>query len=313
MPSPADVLYAALGNDQAASFLEDDLRAHRFAPDLEAMRLLVDAHGEAYWKQDIYTTWLGALRTLSPSADGLDPELPSVARTEPWGRRLATTQLASWAELRRDTILYAKQSYTSDIACEFPDGYVEPYPEFFDAIAELARRGAAAMSTIAVGSRAHEYFVRLEGVANTLGDMARHQRSGAPFDAEQLAFLNRAVIVQELCGAPPYIDGWYADLHFNPHRPAEWDPTIADVHTQPADESGVRVGRVLHVATGAPRQAVFTFETCSGPRAYVGLVSSYYEKITENFTRLTDQEWSAEIGVEGYPPEPEYLGGVATP
>jgi hypothetical protein len=34
------------------------------------------------------------------------------------------------------------------------------------------------------------------------------------------------------------------------------------------------VGRVLHVGTGEPRVMVATVDTCSGPRAYVGVVSA---------------------------------------
>ena len=36
---------------------------------------------------------------------------------------------------------------------------------------------------------------------------------------------------------------------------------------------------------------IVTVETCMGPRAYVGPVSSYHETITEGFDRLTDQRW----------------------
>ncbi|MBN9160178.1 MAG: DUF3160 domain-containing protein, partial [Myxococcales bacterium] len=49
------------------------------------------------------------------------------------------------------------------------------------------------------------------------------------------------------------------------------------------------------VGTGHPRTMVVTIETCEGPRAYVGVVSSYFEKVTEKFQRLTDNEWAAEI------------------
>jgi hypothetical protein len=41
---------------------------------------------------------------------------------------------------------------------------------------------------------------------------------------------------------------------------------------------------------------VTTFETCSGPRAYAGVVSSYLEQTTENFKRLTDADWTANLG-----------------
>ncbi len=38
-----------------------------------------------------------------------------------------------------------------------------------------------------------------------------------------------------------------------------------------------------------------TRDTCTGPRAYAGLVFSYHEKVTENFQRLTDPEWKASL------------------
>ena len=66
----------------------------------------------------------------------------------------------------------------------------------------------------------------------------------------------------------------------------EFDPTIADVHTQPTDAYGAPVGRVLHVATGMPRTMVVTVETCTGPRAYVGLASSYFERVTDLMSRI---------------------------
>ena len=70
---------------------------------------------------------------------------------------------------------------------------------------------------------------------------------------------------------------------------------IADVHTQPTDEGGSMVGKVLHVGTGMPRLMVVTVNTCVGPRAYAGLASSYFEKITSNFERLDDEAWSSLI------------------
>jgi hypothetical protein len=137
--------------------------------------------------------------------------------------------------------------------------------------------------------------VRLDTVAATLAAMAEHQRTGTPFTAEQMAFINQAVVVQSGCGDPEGSDGWYAQLFFNNWNSVQFDPTIADVHTQPTDENGNPVGRVLHVGTGSPRLLVITADTCLGPRAYVGLASSYFERITEDFERLDDPTWSDEI------------------
>jgi hypothetical protein len=129
MPNPLDIAYAALANDDVLALLGDELAKYPYAPDLEAMRTLVDEHGDDYWNSTLYTGWLGALRALSPAVGGTTPagsELPSIALTEGWGRRLVNTQLSSWSELRHNTILYAKQSYTTGVLCEFTDVYEDP-------------------------------------------------------------------------------------------------------------------------------------------------------------------------------------------
>ena len=61
------------------------------------------------------------------------------------------------------------------------------------------------------------------------------------------------------------------------------------MHTDAAD------AQVLHVATGMPRLMYVTADGCNGPRAYAGVVSSYFEKTTDAFQRLTDMDWSSQI------------------
>jgi hypothetical protein len=128
-----------------------------------------------------------------------------------------------------------------------------------------------------------------------LATMAEQERTGTAFTAEQMMFINEAVVLQQGCGSPAGADGWYAKLFINSSNSVEFDPTIADVHTQPTDEAGNMVGRVLHVGTGDARLLTMTVDTCNGPKAYVGLASSYFEKVTENFTRLDDDEWAQQV------------------
>jgi hypothetical protein len=69
---------------------------------------------------------------------------------------------------------------------------------------------------------------------------------------------------------------------------------VADVHTQPTDEFGNEVGRVLHVGNGRINMGVFLAPNTCNPEqymAYAGPVSSFYYEVQENFNRLTDQEW----------------------
>ena len=68
--------------------------------------------------------------------------------------------------------------------------------------------------------------------------------------------------------------------------------TVADVHTIPMDADGNDVGWVLHAGTGRINLAVLTSELPSGEDcSFVGPVYSYYEFISNDFKRLTNQEW----------------------
>src|SRR6185436_1491987 len=114
----------------------------------------------------------------SPAADiGQGGGLPAVARTEAWGRRVLNTQLASWAQLRHDTILYVKQSYTTGAACEFPEAYVDPYPAFYARLAAYARAGKTVAGALPIdqssylGGKVGAYFDNLLKVSTTLGEM----------------------------------------------------------------------------------------------------------------------------------------------
>ena len=309
MPSPLDVAYAVLGNEQALTELSGELRRYGYEADLAQAREMVEAR--AGWEDTLYDLWLAALRTLSQA----QADAPAVARSEAWQRRILNTQLASWAELRRDTILYAKQSYTSMILCEHPDAWVDPYPEFYAAIQAYAGRGLELVERLALSKDSRQrvagVFSKLREVATHLEGIARGQVHGERIRAEDLRFINEVVRSRhEGCGALVGAEGWYPQLFLHSLRSMEYDPTIADVHTQPTDEAGNMVGRVLHVATGKPRLCVVMVDTCDGPRAYAGVVSSYHEKITEDFQRLDDQEWGMMLGQEKEGPPPPWVADL---
>lgn len=299
MPNPLDVGFAALGNNRALQLLGTEFENYAYAADLGAMRVLVDDHPQEFWQKNLYNLWLGSLRELS-SGNGAEL-LPPVARSEAWSKRLLGAQLASWAQLRHDTVLYAKQSYTGGVACEFPDAYVDPYPRFFERIQGYGELGEKLVQSLDFASAPQlkdalgQHFQHVASVAQTLREMAEHELSGTELTPEMLSFINQAVVLDGGCGDPSLVGGWYYQLFFNADTAPDFDPTVVDVHTQPTDETGTEVGRVLHVATGMPRLMVVAVDTCSGPRAYAGLASSYFEKTTEQFERLTDEGWAESI------------------
>lgn len=298
LPDPLDAAYAALGNSAALPLLRTGLDHYGYAPQLERARTLIDAYEPSFWEQSFYNLWLSSLRALSPTHE-LD-KLPSVARTERWSRRVLNTQLASWAQLRHDTMLYAKQSYTAGNTCEFPDAYVDPYPEAFARLAQLAQKGKSlsallgAMQSSELSQDLAQYFDELYSVSNILRDMAEQQRQGLPLNAAQMAFVNDAVTSHPLpgCGGPVLSQyfGWYSRLMYTKEE-GTMKPTVVDVHTDPG---GTRPPKVLHVATGLPRLMVLTVDSCDGPRAYAGLSFAYHEVITEDLKRLTDRDWETQ-------------------
>ncbi len=207
----------------------------------------------------------------------------------------------------------AKQSYTGTPGCNFPDAYVDPYPEFYGQLRLFAEHGVALanllQSSLNVdgGAAISTYFTQLSSALSTLQGMAKNQREGTPFSAEQLAFVNRAVrILKEdaTCTTIDVPDGWLSDLYFNPMSSIVASPTIADVHTQPADEVGADVGKVLHVGTGYPRLMITTVDTCQGPRAYAGVIFAYHEQVTTNYQRLTDEAWTSQLATSPAPDVP---------
>jgi hypothetical protein len=313
MPNPLDAAFAAFGNDRAFTLLSPELERFHYAPDAHAMRVLFEDRSD--WNGNLYDAWLFALRQLSPRRDEVAAPakhgLPAVAATEAWARRLLATQLASWAELRHNTVLYVKQSYTAGVLCEFPDAYIDPYPSAFHAIGAYAERGQRIAKVLSDRDRAANhadslaiasYFERLGKVVATLEEMAERERKKVPFSEAQMTFIQETVHSERGCGGPATYTGWYPQLFFSPTDADQFDPIIADVHTQYTDEAGNEVGRVLHVATGGPRLFVTTIDTCHGPSAYVGLVSSYFEKTTEQYRRLNDKDWAAEFS-QGSPPD----------
>ncbi len=302
VPNPLDVAFGALGNDQALQLLGSELDDEAgFAGALGGIRFLVDEHPAEYWESSIYTGWLGALRALSPASGAPPSDVPAVAQTEAWGRRLLNTQLSSWAQLRHNNVLYVKQSYTSGAACEYPDAYVDPYPEFFQAITHLAERAQQLIETLeldpGLDKPVQTYFANVARINTTLGEMAELQKSGMPHSDEHIAFINQAVTTNINCdGTILGFDGWYRDLHYEPLQAVEMDPVITDVHTDPGGPQPVaREASVLHVGTGLPRLMVMTVESCMGPRAYAGMVSSFQQHKEAGLNRLTDEEWKTQV------------------
>ncbi|HTY59221.1 MAG TPA: DUF3160 domain-containing protein [Bacteroidota bacterium] len=290
LPSSLDVLFA-LGNDAAAQLLTGQLELYKYATNLAALRYLIDGYDDAFWTSSLYNAWLSMIRACNPPADR--SALPGFMNTASWWQEKMNTQLASWAELRHDNLLYAKQSYTGMTTCSFPRSYVEPIPALYDAVRVFAQTGKDRLAPLLGSSSLDWYFSILDGVADTLGAIARKELSGTALSVPETAFLQRMLYTSPGGCGGSVPDGWYYRLYYQSSGFSKPDFVVADVHTCPGDEAGNLVGWVLHVGTGPVNMGIVAASTPgAGSAAYIGPVMSYAEHVTGNFLRLTDDQWS---------------------
>ncbi len=322
MPTPLDVAHSVLHHPQARELLEPEVKrfGSEYEKALETEWKATDSEDPSLWTGSLYHGWLNALRELSPDAKR-DQNLPAPLNSKAWGLRMLNGQLASWAELRHDNLLYAKQSVTAMAMCEFPSAYVDPYPGFFKAMEQLAVRTSSTIDSLQYETprKAHllTWLTQMRATMVRLGKMAERERANQPLTADDLDFINHMVSIDgKSAGCTTVLEaqGWFADLFWNRDDALWHRPVIADVHTQPTDEIGNMVGRVLHVGTARPRMMVVTLQHDGGKntQTYRGFVSTYAEFQTSDFKRLTDEDWGAQV-YEKSPPAPEWLQPILAP
>jgi hypothetical protein len=311
MPTPLDVAYAVFDNPIAKPLLAEEMQRwgkdYTAALDRDRREAGMDP---TLWNGSLYHLWLGALRGLSPDPQR-DTVLPAPLTSDAWAKRMLNAQLASWAELRHDNLLYAKESFTAMAECAYPDAYVEPYPAFYAAMEALAAKGKDTIAKLPVKSpndaKLIEYFDRMRATMLKLHLLADKERTGKPLDEDDIGWINHMVSLTGKSAGCTFVrepEGWYADLYYDRFRILDHQPIVADVHTQPTDANGNMIGAVLHVGTGYPYMFVAELQHDGGKHraAYRGFVSSYGEEITTDFKRYTDSTWREKV--EKAPPAP---------
>lgn len=311
MPDPLDVLYS-LGNNDALHFLKDELTTYPYATQLAQMRYLIDAKEPQFWSESLYNSWLSSIRALNPLPD--DEHMPFFMRTGAWHQQKMNTQLAAWTQVRHDNLLYAKPSYSGGAGCSFPYSYIEPYPEFYKRLADYANNAAQFFSLkeiqIDFSEPLDEFFRNFAEVISKLEILAQKELDNQSFTTEEEDWLKQMLVApsQVECGMMPFT-GWILDLYWENSKVTDPDYINVDIHTQPTDESGRIVGKVLHAGLGEINMGVCLaiIPGSTTTAAYTGAFMSYYENITDDFLRLNDQEWANLVNEGKIPERPEWV------
>jgi hypothetical protein len=353
IPSALDVAFSVLGNDAIVPEIATRIAATNghawrdgfpYQHNLAALRRVIDSQDPTVWTNNIYHSWLACLRELSSPTTG--PEYPDALRTRAWAMKTLNTQLASWTQLRHDTVLYAKQPYTGEILCSYPDGFIEPRVAFWERMREMALRTKELMATLPRSGRF--VFAPNEpsdtAFTNTLGSLYTNRLQHLDNFAARMSTLrdisvkelnrqtlssNEVFIIRSLIENPfgyrnaRTFSGWYPKLfyknaralHSGAYSPSDaYDALVTDVQTDPPDPLMGDPGCILHEAVGAVNLLVVAVNWGAGDATvYAGPVLSHYEFELGPTTRKTDSQWKAELRAGTQPPQPDWTRDYLVP
>lgn len=351
LPSSLDVAFAALDNRATVPLISSQIRdtqgvAFRdgfpYQPYLTASHQTLQAQEPLFWETNIYQGWLGALRALSPPTTA--SPFPQAMQTEAWAMKNLNTQLASWTQLRHDTILYVKQSVTPPFLCDYPAGYVEPRLEFWTSMARMAQAASELVAGLDMGEQGEievsrfdrdsfagggmifdlaerqqvmvEHFRFVADIMGTLIEITQRELNRQPLTEAQALFMKGLVesTSVDYVGSRTY-SGWYPDLHYpsallalttRDHPSVLWDALVVDVHTDSPSQCHGSPGGILHEAVGNVDYMMFAANHGDEGCVFAGPVFSYYEMVEPFPKRLNDQEWKERVNVGQLPPRPSW-------
>ncbi len=296
-PRGLDVM-ALLGSDRSRELL-DELNDSNYKEYDRQYRELEDEFNSfdvAEWNKNLYWSWLFALK---PLLDEPGAGYPTFMQTDAWQDKELTTALASWAELRHDTILYAKQSYTMATSAapmeeEKPVvGYVEPVPEFYNRLLALTRMTNSGLTEMDVlDGSSKRRLENLEGILARLVNISSKELENKELSKDDYDFIKNF---------GDNLGGVIADVDDK----AKKTTIIADVHTDG------NTMQVLEEGVGYVDLIVVAYKLPDG-RILVGAgpVMSYYEFKQPMDDRLTDEAWR-ELLDSNPPDRPEWTANFA--
>lgn len=295
MPKGLDVM-TILGSDRAFWLSNSVYQQNSYAgytDKIAEFKLEFSTMDPKIWAQNLYWNWLYCLMPLLYEKGA---GYPFFMQTLAWADKELLTALASWAELRHDTILYAKQSSTP---CCMPPGpprsYVEPNPHLYARLASLVR------------------FTR-DGLQSR--DLLLPEFKGKLDLFEELLSFLKNIAIKELENIP-LTNEEYENIYCfgrvmralvsvvnDPRNPWKMDADdmaiVADVHTDTDHKYCLEEG------VGYPLEIFVIVNEGGYIRMTRGAIFSYYEFSQPIAERLTDETWRKLLVSEGSPKMPEW-------
>jgi hypothetical protein len=295
MPKGLDIM-AILNSDRAFTLLDSlyqETTYYNYAEQIAEFNTEYKNKPAADWAQNLYWNWLYCLMPLLYEKES---GYPYFMQTIAWANKELLTALASWAELRHDTILYAKQSMTPcGIAPGPPRSYVEPNPHLYARLAGLVKYTRNGLENFDL--LINDFRDRLdlfEILLLFLRDISiKELENTALTDAEYENIFCFGKAMQDLISE-------YPDLQNPWHSNVDNMAVVADVHTDSNTDNCLEEG------VGYPLEIFVIVNEGGIARITKGAIFSYYEFNQSIADRLTDEEWRNMLNKYEAPAMPEW-------
>ena len=316
VPMGLDVM-AAMGSFAAERILIDELKQDKqwegFTPNLNKVKKVMKATD---WNVCIANQWLSTLNALNVFDD---PRLPYFMKTPQWNKKNLNATLASWAELKHDAILYAKQPMAAEcgdgsLPAPTVTGYVEPNKGFWSKAITLIDQ------TRAVFSKYNLLTDDIISITEDIKDEAEFCLNATNKELEGKRFTNEEYdhiryigaafenLSLELIKEPDQtLMGW-----FDVQGADKSIAVVADVYTSNGDNNPEK--SILFEAVG-PASEIYTVVEVDGYLYLMrGGVFSYREfKQPMDQPRLTDEEWQEKLKTYPNTGKPSWMKEIIIP
>lgn len=300
-PSPLDT-FAVLGNRTAKALLDGSPGTYNpkkwpgYLPERAKLESEFARLPKAQWSANLYWSWFDALRLATAPAH---PKAPAFMKTDAWAKKSLYSALASWTELRHDTILYGLQT-VAEMGGDEPaliKGYVEPNIALYkrmEGLIDQTERGLRMRGYLSKSIA--DQFNEFGRIVEFMRTVSEKELAGKKLSREE--YMRIRLIEGELESTHNEIQrltSGYLQLSNDDLDIA----LVADVHTAYNQALTVGVGRADNVFAVVPIEGKLTLTR--------GSAFSYYEFLQPISSRLTDTTWKRQLDSKKIPPRPAWV------
>ncbi len=319
--------FAAMGVSAAERILISELHeADRWSGYLPMMERMKHRMRETDWRETVAKQWMKTLTTLdnsqlaSSTTQLPNSKIPYFMLTPEWDKKNLNAMLASWAELKHDAILYAKQPMGAECGGGGPPdpvtkAYVEPNVTFWQKAIDLLNATENVLKRYGLlTEKAQTATESLREEAEMLLHLSKKELAGQKLKDEeydQLAKIGSSFeyISLDLVRQPDqYLMGW-SDVS-GPDRSVA---LVADVYTANAFNNEDHQC-ILYEAVGRADEIYVIVEIEGMLYLTRGAVLSYREFDRPlDIPRLTDEEWQEHLKSNPRDGVPEWMEEIIVP